>query len=426
ANWTCTASSGSSCGSPNGTGSINTTVNLAVNGIATYTLTAMVAANATGSLSNSASIAPPPGVVETNGANNAATDTDALSSTDLTITKTNSATQVTPGQPTTYNIVVTNNGPIAVTGATVTDILPATLSSAVWTCTASAGSSCVQPGGNGNISATVNLAVGGTATFSLTAQTASTATGTLTNTATVAPPSGVADPNPANNSSTVAREYLPIHDYGITKTNNTTTLIPGTPTTYTIVVTNSGPSAGVGAQVNDLIPANLVIGSWTCTASPGSSCSSPSGTVNISTTVNLLVSGTATFTVNATVASTATGTITNTATVTAETGTTDPTPANNSASDTDTLTPTSDLSITKSNNVSIVTAGNQVSYTIIATNNGPSAVTGAAVTDSFSPKLSNVSWTCVASAGSACALAAGTGDIATMVNLAAGGTATFT
>ena len=426
ATWTCTASAGSSCGSPNGTGSINTTVNLAVNGTATYTLTATVAANATGSLSNSASIAPPSGVVETNGANNAATDTDALQSTDLVITKTNSATNVTPGQPTTFNIVVTNNGPIAVTGATVTDVLPASLSNATWTCTASAGSSCGSPTGTGNINATVNLAVNGTATFSLTAQTSSTATGTLTNTATVATPSGMADPNSSNNSSTVAREYLPIHDFAITKTNNTNTLVPGTQTTYTIVVSNAGPSAGVGAQVKDILPASLVIGSWTCTASAGSSCAQPSGTVNIDTTVNLLPGGTATFMVNTTVASTATGTVTNTATVTAPSGTNDPNSANNSASDTDTLTPTSDLSIVKSNNSSVVTAGNQVSYTITVTNNGPSAVTGATVVDPLPAKLTNASWTCLASSGSSCGAPNGTGNINTTVNLANGGTATYT
>lgn len=426
ATWTCTASAGSSCGSPNGSGSINTTVNLAVNGTATYTLTATVAANGTGTLSNSASIAPPPGVVEINGANNAATDTDALSSTDLVITKTNSAAQVTPGQPTTFSIVVTNNGPIAVTGATVTDNLPATLSNATWTCTASAGSSCGAPTGTGNINATVNLAVNGTATFSLTAQTANAATGTLTNTATVGLPNGVADPNPANNSSTVSRQFQPVTDLSITKTNNTNTLVPGTPTTYVIVVGNSGPSAVVGAQVTDTVPANLVISSWTCSASVGSSCAAASGNVNINTTVSLLPSGTATFTVNTTVASTATGTITNTATVAAPSGSTDPNLSNNSASDSDTLTPTSDLSITKSNNATIVTAGTQVSYTINVINNGPSAVSGAAVVDNLPAKLTNATWVCVASAGSSCSSTSGAGSINTTVTLANGGNAAFT
>ncbi len=50
-----------------------------------------------------------------------------------------------------------------------------------------------------------------------------------------------------------------------------------------------------------------------------------------------------TYTVTATVSAAATGTLANTATVTAPAGVTDPTPGNNSATDTDTLTPQADL-----------------------------------------------------------------------------------
>lgn len=426
ASWTCTASAGSSCGSPNGTGSINTTVSLAVNGTATYTLTATVAANATGSLSNSASVAPPSGTVETNGANNAATDTDALSSTDLAITKTNNATQVVAGQSTTYSIVVMNNGPIAVNGATITDTLPAALTNATWTCVGANGATCGQPNGTGNVSTTANLPNGSSVTVTVTATVSSTATGTLTNVATVAMPSGTADPNPANNTASDTDQIRINADLSITKTNNASSLVPGTQTVYTIVVRNSGPSAVVGADVTDIMPANLVISSWTCAASAGSSCALPSGNVNITTTVNLLANGTATFTVNTTVASTATGTVTNTATVAAPNGSTDANTANNSASDTDPLTPTSDLSITKSNNGSTVTAGNQVSYTINVTNNGPSAVTNAPVVDNLPVKLTNASWICLASSGSSCGATSGTGSINSTVTLANGGTATYT
>lgn len=426
ATWTCIASSGSSCGSPNGNGSINTTVDLAVNGTATYTLTATVAANATGSLSNTASIAAPAGSVETNPANNSATDTDALSSTDLAITKTNNATQVVAGQTTTYSIVVTNNGPIAVNGATISDVLPSTLNNATWTCTGANGATCGQPNGTGNVNTTANLPNGSSVTVSVTATVSSTATGTLVNTATVTMPSGTADPNPANNTATDTDQIRINADLSITKTNNVNTLVPGTPTTYTIVVRNSGPSAVVGAEVTDIMPTNLVIASWTCAASAGSVCAVPNGTVNITTTVNLLPGGTATFTVNTTVASNATGTVTNTATVAAPAGSTDSNSANNTASDTDTLTPTSDLSIVKSNSASTVTAGNMVTYTLEVSNAGPSAVTGAPVVDTLPAKLTNATWTCFTSSGSSCGATNGTGNINTTVNLASGGNATFT
>ncbi|MBK7908647.1 MAG: IPTL-CTERM sorting domain-containing protein, partial [Gemmatimonadetes bacterium] len=63
-------------------------------------------------------------------------------------------------------IVASNAGPSTATGATVTDNFPAALTGATWTCTASAGSSC-PASGSGNISASVTLLSGGTATFTV-------------------------------------------------------------------------------------------------------------------------------------------------------------------------------------------------------------------------------------------------------------------
>ena len=80
------------------------------------------------------------------------------------------------------------------------------------------------------------------------------------------------------------------------------------------------------------------------------------------------------------VSASATGTLSNTATVTPPAGWTDPTPGNNSATDTDTLTPTGDLSITKTDGVSGYTAGGSVTYTIVVSNAGPSDAVGATVT----------------------------------------------
>ena len=103
----------------------------------------------------------------------------------------------------------------------------------------------------------------------------------------------------------------------------------------------------------------------------------------------------------------------------------DPLPGNNSATDTDRLTPMADLSITKTDEVQSVVPGTAVRYTLVVRNAGPSAVISARVQDPASAALQGVQWTCVASAGSSC-LAEGTGPIDTTVNLAPGGTAIFT
>src|SRR4029078_4632800 len=50
-----------------------------------------------------------------------------------------------------------------------------------------------------------------------------------------------------------------------TKTDGKTTYTPGSVGTYTITVTNAGPSNAVGAAVSDLVPATLTRVTWTST-----------------------------------------------------------------------------------------------------------------------------------------------------------------
>lgn len=119
---------------------------------------------------------------------------------DLAITKTDGVAGVAWGTQTTYTITATNHGPSNVTGATVTDTLPSQLSNAAWTCVGADGGSCATASGTGDINHQVNLPVGGSATFTLTADvTTGTGTGTLYNLASVTTPSGVIDNQPQNN-----------------------------------------------------------------------------------------------------------------------------------------------------------------------------------------------------------------------------------
>ena len=126
---------------------------------------------------------------DTNPANNSAIDVDSLTpQADLSIVKTDGAASTVPGTPITYSLIVSNAGPSAVSGAIVTDLLPAALNAASWTCTASAGGSCGAASGTGDIVTTVALQAGATATYTLSAVVDAAATGNLTNTATVAAP----------------------------------------------------------------------------------------------------------------------------------------------------------------------------------------------------------------------------------------------
>jgi uncharacterized repeat protein (TIGR01451 family) len=210
-------------------------------------------------------------------------------------------------------------------------------------------------------------------------------------------------------------------DLAITKTNGSTTSVPGGSTTYTITSSNAGPDAVTGATVADTFPAALTC-TWTCVGAGGGTCTA-AGSGNLSDSVNLPAGGSVTHTATCAIAAAATGTLSNTATVSS--AITDPTPANNSATDTDTLSPQADLSITKTDGQTAVSAGGSTVYTITASNAGPSNAPGSTVADTFPAACTSVSWTCVAAGGGACT-AAGSGNISDAVNLPAGGSVSYT
>ena len=261
---------------------------------------------------------------------------------DLSITKTDGQTSAIKGGPVAYTIVVTNAGPNAVTGATVADTMPTSLTNVTWTCAASSGSSCGAASGTGSINDTANLANGGTLTYTVNATLSASATGSsLVNTATVALPSDRSDPNPANNSATDTDAIVVAADLAITKTDGLTLVSRGGAVRYTIVASNPGPNAVTGAVIADAFP-NTLSGSisWTCTTTGGATCGgSASGSGTINRTVNMPVGSTVTFTTTSGSVSSSTiqTSLSNTATVTVPAGYLDTNAANNSATDTDTI-----------------------------------------------------------------------------------------
>ena len=70
-----------------------------------------------------------------------------------------------------------------------------------------------------------------------------------------------------------------------------------------------------------------------------------------------------------------------------------------------------DLSITKTHGVASVAAGGMTTYTIVASNAGPTAVNPATVTDTFPAFCTSVSYTSVAAGGATGNTAAGSGNI---------------
>ncbi|MFL6375141.1 MAG: hypothetical protein ACJ73D_10780, partial [Pyrinomonadaceae bacterium] len=351
---------------------------------------------------------------------------------DLAVTKTSSPKPYVAGSSFRYSIVVTNNGPNNVTGAQVTDVLPAALAGFSWTCSAfGTGASCGTSGpAVGDINALVNLPVGTQALFTVTGTLPGGTTGTLINTGTVTPPSGIVDLVPGNNTATDNNPVGPSADLAITKTSAPKPYIAGGPLTYTITVTNNGPTNVVGATVRDIVPADLSSVSWVSgTTGTAAVTSGSTGSGNdLSATVNITsgAGNSVTFTVTGTVLITTAGPIVNTATVQPPAGISDPALGNNTATDVNGATQQADLAVTKVSSPNPYVPGSALTYTVVVTNNGPDAVNGARVQDRFPAQIAGFLWSCSASGAGACLRPSGVGDIDTLVNLPVGAQATFT
>jgi uncharacterized repeat protein (TIGR01451 family) len=186
----------------------------------------------------------------------------------------------------------------------------------------------------------------------------------------------------AGSSGNQSVNVTPAADLTITNTDGQATYVPGTSVTYTIVVSNSGPSPVVGATVTDVFPAAIVSDVSTASATGGATGFTASGSGNINDTVTMPVNSTITYTVTASISPSATGNLVNTASVTPPANVTDPNPNNNMATDTDTLA-AADLSISNSAPPSVV-SGDTLTYKSTATNSGGQDATGVTVIDPFS------------------------------------------
>jgi uncharacterized repeat protein (TIGR01451 family) len=385
------------------------------------TLTADIDPSATGALTNTVTVAPPAGVTDTDLSNNTATDTDTLTPQfTVTIVKSDNkggssspsmVGTAVPGTDIVYTIVVHNQGPSTATQLAVHDQLPAALTGVTWS-----GSDGSAGTGNTLADTIASLLPGASVTYTVSGHIDPAATGTLVNTATV-----------DDHSATDIDNLTPQSDVRISKTDNTNTAVPGTMTTYTIVVTNDGPSTATNLAVNDALPNGVLSATWV--GSNGSS-----GTGSLADSIASLAPGASvsyTFTVQ--IDPSATGTLVNVATVSVPPG--DNTPQDNTATDTDTLTPRSDVQIAKVDNrggssvtgsKGVVVPGGTITYTIVVTNSGPSTAANLRVTDIFPAGILSPVWTAVASSGSQVVQGSGAGNINTNVTLLPGGSVTFT
>ncbi len=302
-----------------------------------------------------------------NSVNNSASSSVTINAvSDVGMTKSITTSPVVAGQNVVFSIVVSNAGPSDAAGVVVSD-------------TPSAGLTFVSNSGACTTAFPCTLATipsGSSVTITSTWLVAPSATGTIGNTASASAPG---DPNAANNTaSTTPGTITTSADLSITKAL-TSTLVAGSNATYSITVTNNGPSDALGVTVTDTPGAGLTFVSNSGACTTAFPC-------NLGT---LTAGATATITSTYAVSPTATGSISNTATV-GSTSTPDPSAANNSSTATGTVGTNSDVAVLKSA-TGPATPGSNITFTIDVKNFGPSGATGVVVTDTPGAGLTFVS-----------------------------------
>ncbi len=343
---------------------------------------------------------------------------------------------VVPGTFLTYRITVVNNGPSDVSNLRVLDVLPATLEASVNRFTGVKYISVTQSGGfgttftcspptginpqnnpNGN---------GGTlqCTAPLMSATAPNNTATIDVTVFIDPATKVdlvnrADANattnnfnqPVSATFTLTTPVGPTSDLALTKTHAPDPVVAGTEFEYTVTLTNNGPStAQMVSLVDTFPPFQKVLGvqvlqtpdlngapNFTCTATPA--IGAPGNTTSLTCTAPELPpnkkqdgttnpAGTVSFKIRVLqdpfTPQPAPTSYQNC--VSATSMSFDPVAANSTnVCDTVNVIFRADLSITKTDSPDPVIAGNLLTYTVTATNAGPSAALNFKITDPLPP-----------------------------------------
>jgi uncharacterized repeat protein (TIGR01451 family) len=422
-----------SCTNPpaGGTGTTSCTITtLAAGATATFEIVVKVNPSFGGaSITNTADVATT--TTDPTAGNNSATATTAVNvSADLAVLKTDSPDPVNAGANITYTINFSNAGPSDAQMVTVTDAVPAntTFVSAAVTTGLGWGTTTPPVGGTGNVVFSKPTVVAGeTAVFTIFVKVnADTASGsTITNNAVASSPS---DSNTANNTGTATTTVVTSADLAVTKSDSPDPAFSGGNITYTVNLTNNGPSDAQTVTVTDAVPANTTFVSATAPAGWTPTTPAVGGTGNVVfSKPTVAAAETAAFTIVVKVdSSTATGTIiTNSAT--AASATTDPDNSNNTGTTTTTIASQADLSVTKTDSPDPVTAGTNLTYTISFSNNGPGSSNSVTVTDATPANTTFVSATAPAGWTPTTPAVGGTGNVVfSKATVAASETAVFT
>jgi large repetitive protein len=363
---------------------------------ATVSLTITVRVTQLGPIVNTAQVATSDQLdLDSTPGNGVATEDDQSAVTirapeaDLALTKAVDNPSPRRGDTVSFTITLINVGPDGATGVQVTDQLPAGLTFV--SATPSQGSYAQATG----LWTVGTVPSGGS--FTLVVRALVDTFSPITNTAQVtASDQPDPDSSPGNGVATEDDQTsvtlgVPNADLSVTKTASTATPAIGSNVGFRITVRNDGPADATGVVVTDALPAGLTL------ISTGQSQGIYVALNSRWTVGDLPVGSSATLTVTARVD--ALGPITNTAEiVAADQQDRDSTPGNGVAAEDDQASvtiraPEADLSVSKTVSNASPARGENVTFTVTATNSGPDTATGVALSDALPAGLTFVSAT---------------------------------
>jgi uncharacterized repeat protein (TIGR01451 family) len=168
---------------------------------------------------------------------------------DLSVTKTANPALVIAGETLTYTIVLMNNGPAEALGVVLTDTLPGMVEFV------SIDDTNCLPENGAVLCSWDALEAGEQLTLNLVVAVDPTARGSLTNLVEVS--SDTPDLDPDNNSDTAVTPITAAADLSLSKSASPLLVIGRAPFTYTLALSNAGPSAALGTTLTDNWPAGL-------------------------------------------------------------------------------------------------------------------------------------------------------------------------
>ncbi|OZB73753.1 MAG: hypothetical protein B7X37_07800 [Halothiobacillus sp. 14-55-98] len=227
--------------------------------VATVSITVLPNIAVTGSRTNTASVTSPD-IGDPDRTNNTASATSQVTVVaDITVAKSATPSPVNAGAPLTYVATITNKGPSSAQAVTMTDTLPSNASFIDVQNVSNGGTCGTQPaagdtGGQLVCNWSTDVPSGSQRTVTYRVRPLISAVGSNVDNS-VAVTTTTKESDTTNNSATTSTPVDPVQlDVLINKTVSNPSIPLGGTTTYTVTVTNNGPSEATGVVMTDSYP----------------------------------------------------------------------------------------------------------------------------------------------------------------------------